>query len=250
MPTAPELSIVIPAYNESDRIAVTLQETIRYLQLKQYHAEIIVVSDGSQDDTLESARREYRARASQPQIALNALEYHPNRGKGYAVRYGMLRARGDIVLFMDADYAVPMPELEKGLMHLKAGYDIAIASRALAGAEVHAPQSPLRQAAARLYTLVQNAYLGLPFKDTQCGFKLFRRHTLAPLFGAQKLHSVIFDPEILWLARRQGFRIAEFPVIWHHHADSRIRYDSPKKFLFVFQELFRIRGLHKVHGDA
>lgn len=244
MPLPSRLSIVIPAYNEADRIADTLQHTIRYLSLQPYSTDILLVSDGSWDDTLTVARQTYLAQAAPSRISLRPLEYHPNRGKGYAVRYGMLRAEGDVVLFMDADYAVPLAELDKGLALLRAGYDIAIGSRAVAGAQMHDQQSRLRQAAARLYTRIQNMYLDLPFKDTQCGFKLFGRHTIKPLFAAQQLHSVIFDPEILWLARRQGYQIAEFPVSWHHHADSRIRYDSPKKFLFVFQELFRIRRLH------
>jgi glycosyltransferase involved in cell wall biosynthesis len=179
-----------------------------------------------------------------PRVAVKALEYHPNRGKGYAVKYGMLKGTGDRILFMDADYSVPMEELKKGVALLDEGYDIAIASRAVSGATVARSQGLMRSLSGKLYTVIQNAYLGLSFKDTQCGFKLFTREAAQTLFALQKLSSVIFDPEILWLAKQKGFRTAEFPVTWHHHEDSRIKYDSIRKSIFIFEELFRIRRIH------
>ena len=182
---------------------------------------------------------------SKSPIAINALEYHPNRGKGYAVRFGMLQATGKIVMFMDADYAVPMDYCEKGLELIGNGYDVAIASRALSGAVIRAHQNFFRKLSARIYTLIQNLYLGIHYPDTQCGFKFFTHAAARSLFGRQKLNSVIFDPEILWLAKRNGFRVGQFPVHWRHVADSRIQYDSLRKSLFVFQELLRIKNLHK-----
>jgi len=235
------LSIVIPAYNEADRIVRTLTETIAYLQRQPYASEIIVVSDGSTDDTRAVAGG-FLPGAN---VALQALEYHPNRGKGYAVRYGMLKGRGDIVMFMDADYSVPIDAVEKGLALLAEGYDIAIASRAHSESVVTHHQNFVRELSARLYTLVQNFYLGIRYPDTQCGFKLFAAEATRRLFARQRLDSVIFDPEILWLARKNGYRIAEFPVVWQYAENSRIQYDSLRKSLFVFQELFRIKKLHK-----
>ncbi len=235
------LSIVIPAYNESDRIVTTLTETIAYLERRGLDAEILVVSDGSTDDTGDVVR-DFSATTPVP---VRFLEYFPNRGKGYAVRYGMLRGEADVVMFMDADYAVPISTVEAGLTVLAAGHDVAIASRALSGSRVDRHQNFFRERSAKLYTLVQNLYLGFSYPDTQCGFKLFTRRAARALFSRQQLTSVIFDPEILWLAKRQGFSVGQFPVHWTHIENSRIQYDSLKKSLFVFQELFRIRLLHR-----
>ena len=234
------LSIVIPAYNEEDRIVHTIRQTLAYCSQQQFKTEIVVVSDGSTDRT-EAVVQQF---TPGPRVRLQVLSYHPNRGKGYAVRYGMLRAVGEQIMFMDADYSVEIEEIAKGLALLAQGYDIAIASRALAGSVIEAHQNLMREISARTYTLIQMLYLGLRFKDTQCGFKLFRKAAAQDLFARQKLDSVIFDPEILWLAQRHGYRIAEFPVKWRHVGDSRIQYDNLRKSLFVFQELFRIRRLH------
>lgn len=236
-----DLSIVIPAYNESDRIVPTLRETIAYLEDKHLTAEILVVSDGSTDDTGQVVR----SFSETTQVPVRFLEYFPNRGKGYAVRYGMLRGEGDVVMFMDADYAVPIGALEAGFEVLSAGHDVAIASRGVSGSRVNHHQNFFRERSARLYTLVQNLYLGLSYPDTQCGFKLFTRKAAQALFSRQQLTSVIFDPEILWLAKKLGFSVGQFPVHWTHIENSRIQYDSLRKSLFVFQELFRIRMVHR-----
>ena len=236
-----KLSVVIPAYNEADRIVRTLQHTLLYLSIQQFESEVLVVSDGSTDNTVSVAE----GFETTEKVTVRALEYHPNRGKGYAVRYGMLRAAGETVLFMDADYSVPIEAVAKGLHLLNSGYDIAIASRALADSVVDHHQNYFRELSARVYTLIQNRYLGISYWDTQCGFKLFSRRSSQTLFAMQKLKSVIFDPEILWLAQCHHFKVAEFPVTWRHVEDSRIQYDSIKKSLFVFQELFRIKKLHR-----
>lgn len=234
------ISIVIPAYNESDRIIPTIEKSLSYLSGKKLSAELIVVSDGSKDDTVKVVRS-----FSPPEnVSIRAIEYFPNRGKGYAVKTGMLSAKGDVVMFMDADYSVPLEYLDTALNYLESGYDIAIASRAVEGAVVVRHQNLLREMSGKIYTLIQNAYLGLNYQDTQCGFKVFSSKTVKSLFGSQKLSSVIFDPEILWLAGRKGFKVAEFPVEWTHMENSRIQYDSIDKFLFVFKELFRIKKVH------
>lgn len=236
-----KLSIIIPAYNEEDRILPALSHTVDYLAAQPYTSEVIVVSDGSRDNTATVAT-EFPTR---PRVNLKALEYHPNRGKGYAVKYGMVRARGQIVMFMDADYAVPITYCEQGMALINQGYDVAIGSRALDDSKVKMRQNLPRELSAKIYTFIQNCYLGLHFPDTQCGFKLFKHQAAHALFRQQQLNSVIFDPEILWLARKASYRIAQFPVEWTHIENSRIQYDSFKKSLFVFQELLRIRRLHK-----
>jgi len=236
----PKLTIVMPAYNEEDRIVTTLDQTIAYLGEQTYFSEVLVVSDGSTDRTGDVVQS-YSPPGS---VALKFLEYRPNRGKGYAVRYGMMRAQGAIVMFMDADYSVPIQELEKAIPLLEEGFDIAIASRALPGSVINQHQNLPREISAKIYTLIQTLYLGITYRDTQCGFKVFTRRAAQDLFQRQKLLSVIFDPEILWLAKHRGFQVAEFPIIWTHIGDSRIQYDNIRKSLFVFQELFRIRVLH------
>ena len=236
-----QLSIIIPAFNEEDRIVPTLSHTTDYLAGQPYGSEVIVVSDGSRDDTVAVVENF----TAGPNIRLKALEYTPNRGKGYAVKYGMTRASGQIVMFMDADYAVPIKYCEEGMALIHEGFDIAIASRALSASRVKAHQNRPRELSAKIYTLIQNHYLGIDYPDTQCGFKLFRREAAHRLFREQRLDSVIFDPEILWLAKQAGYCIAQFPVEWTHVENSRIQYDSLRKSLFVFQELLRIKSLHK-----
>jgi dolichyl-phosphate beta-glucosyltransferase len=235
-----EISIVIPAYNEQDRIVPTLTHTMAYLQRQPHASQVIVVSDGSSDRTAEVAR----GFGAAGNVRLDVLEYQPNRGKGYAVRYGMRQGRGRVVMFMDADYAVPIEYCEAGRALIASGYDIAIASRAVSGAKIESQQNVLRKLSARIYTFIQNRYLGISYPDTQCGFKLFTRTAAGTLFARQQLHSVIFDPEILYLAGKIGYTVAQFPVRWTHVADSRIQYDSLRKSLFVFKELLRIRRLH------
>jgi dolichyl-phosphate beta-glucosyltransferase len=235
-----KLSIIIPAYNEEDRIIHTLDASLAFLNQQQFHSEIIVVSDGSTDHT----RSVVEGFDSGSRVDLRVIEYHPNRGKGYAVRTGMLTGNGEMLLFMDADYAVPIEEIAKGIDLIESGFDVAMGSRAVTGAVVADHQNFFREVSAKLYNLIQMAYLGIYYKDTQCGFKLYTKPAAQRLFGLQKLYSVIFDPEILWLAKKAGFRVAEFPVSWRHVENSRIQYDSLKKSLFVFQELFRIRKLH------
>lgn len=236
-----KLSIVIPAYNEQDRIVPTLARSVSYLSQQTYESEIWVVSDGSSDETCSVVSS---MGLFAKNVRIQAVEYHPNRGKGYAVQYGMLRGTGEVLMFMDADYSVPIEAVEDALCLIDAGADIAIGSRAVSGADITQTQGFFRILSGKIYTAVQNIHLGIPYKDTQCGFKAFTRQAAQALFTRQKLHSVIFDPEILWLAKQKGFSVAEFPVKWHHHIDSRIQYDTIGKSIFVFRELFRIRKEH------
>ena len=235
------LSVVIPAYNEEDRIVQTLEKSLAYLNTRDYNSEILVVSDGSTDNTASVVN----GFDAGQKVSLRFLEYHPNRGKGYAVRYGMLRGTYDIVMFMDADYSVEMAEVEKGLALINQGADIAIASRAIEGSLVSHHQNFFRELSAKIYTLIQSLYLGIHYKDTQCGFKMFKKDAAGRLFAKQLLDSVIFDPKILWLAKKEGLTVKEFPVTWTHMEDSRIQYDNLRKSLYVFEELFRIRKLHR-----
>lgn len=233
------LSIVIPAYNEAPRIGEALAPTIAYLKAQPYASEIIVVSDGSQDETRQVAE------SFQPAFpGLQVLEYFPNRGKGHAVRTGMLAARGARVLFMDADYSVPIRYVEPAFAVLDAGNAIAIGSRGAAGAHMTNRQSAPREFASRVYTAVQNRWIKVDFIDTQCGFKMYTRQAVQALFPQQKLDSVIFDGELFFLAQRAGLKVGEFAVEWNHHPDSRITYNL-RKSLRIFADLFKIRWLHR-----
>lgn len=233
------LSIVIPAYNEATRIGETLEPTLAYLKAQPYASEILVVSDGSRDETRAVAEG---FQASFPN--LKVLEYFPNRGKGHAVRTGMLAAQGERVLFMDADYSVPIRYVEPAFAVLDAGCAVAIGSRGATGAQMTNRQSALREFASRVYTAVQNRWIKVDFVDTQCGFKMYTRQAVQVLFPQQKLDSVIFDGELFFLAQRAGLKVGEFPVEWNHHPDSRITYNL-RKSLQIFWELFKIRWLHR-----
>jgi dolichyl-phosphate beta-glucosyltransferase len=203
--------------------------------------EVLVVSDGSTDSTRQIAEELFATLP--PHMTGRVIEYFPNRGKGYAIVQGMQAAQGDRILFMDADYAVPLGDLAKAEAALDQGYDIAIGSRALDDTVLIERQSFLRERLSKLFGFIQRNWLGLKVMDTQCGFKLFTARSAKAIFSQVKLTSVIFDGEVLWLAKRLGFRVREFPVQWTHDQDSRITY-TPLKALYVFLDLLRIPWLH------
>ena len=233
-PDGKAYSFVIPAYNESVRLRPTLDELLRHAREQNWHAEILVVNDGSSDDTAQIVR-EYSA--SHPQVLL--LENPGNRGKGYSVRNGMLHARGEICLFTDADLSSPISEAQKLFDAIARGADIAIGSRWLR-AELQTERQPLyRQAFGRIFNLALRAILGLRFADTQCGFKAFRRDAAQRIFPLQKIERWGFDPEILFLARRAGLRVEEVPVLWAHSEGTR--FNSLRDGLRAFLEVLRIR---------
>lgn len=237
----PTLSIVIPCYNEEGRLPRTLQKTIEYFARQDRTIEIIVVNDGSKDDTLGAAKRSL---LDVPQhITYSIIDYSPNVGKGLAVKKGMLAAKGERVLFMDADYSVPMEDIEKADRLLDLGIDVAIGSRALNETILLERQSFLREKMAKVFGLFQRTWLGLKLMDTQCGFKLFTAEASQGVFSEVKLTSVIFDGEVLWLAQKLGYTVQEFPVQWTHDPDSRLTY-TPSKAIKVFIEMLRIPSLH------
>jgi glycosyltransferase involved in cell wall biosynthesis len=227
-------SFVIPAYNESSRIRPTLDALLRYTQEQSWDVEILVVNDGSTDDTAQVVR-EYGKQ--HPQILL--VENPGNRGKGYSVRNGMLHARGDVCLFTDADLSSPMTEAPKLFAAIAQGADIAIGSRWLR-TELQTERQPLyRQAFGRIFNLALRIILGLRFADTQCGFKAFRRDAAQQIFPLQKIERWGFDPEILFLARRAGLKTEEVPVIWAHSEGTRL--NPLRDGLRMFVEVLRIR---------
>jgi dolichyl-phosphate beta-glucosyltransferase len=210
-------SIVIPAYNEGARLGATLEKVLAYVRVQGWDAEVIVVNDGSRDNTAEIVRS-FAAKDS----LLRLVENPGNRGKGYSVRNGMLNASGDIVLFSDADLSSPIEEAPKLFDALTAGADIAIGSRWLR-AETQTQRQPLhRQLFGRIFNLMLRLTLGLPFKDTQCGFKAFKRPAVQAIFPLQKIERWGFDPEILFLARKFKFKVQEVSVVWAHRDGTSI----------------------------
>ena len=210
-------SLIIPAYNESKRIRPTLDRILQHIEEQNWDAEVLVVNDGSQDNTSEIVKEYGRAH---PGVQL--VENGRNRGKGFSVRNGMLHARGDICLLSDADLSSPITESQKLFDAIGQGADIAIGSRWLR-AELQTERQPLyRQAFGRMFNLLLRIVLGLNFKDTQCGFKAFRRAAAQQIFSLQKIERWGFDPEILFLARQFGFRVVEVPVSWAHSAGTRL----------------------------
>ena len=227
-------SFVIPACNESVRIRPTLDAILRYLQEHNWDAEVLVVNDGSSDDTAQIVREYGKLH---PQILL--VENPGNRGKGYSVRNGMLHARGHLCLCTDADLSSPITEAPKLFAAIEQGADIAIGSRWLR-AELQTERQPLyRQAFGRIFNFVLRVVLGLRFADTQCGFKAFRREAAQRIFPLQKIERWGFDPEILFLARRAGLRVAEVPVLWAHSEGTRL--DPFRDGVRMFVEVLRIR---------
>lgn len=217
MNEAPSLSIVIPAYNEGERLGPSLDRILTFCQ-HPWDAEVIVVDDGSKDQT--SAIVGNYARKSGGIIRL--LENPGNRGKGYSVRNGVLNSNGDVILFTDADLSAPIEEAAKLIAAIENGADIAIGSR-WARSELQTQRQSLpRQVLGRAFNGLLRILLGLDFKDTQCGFKAFRRQAAKTLFPLQRIERWGFDPEILFLARKWGFRVAEVPVRWGHDTRTRI----------------------------
>lgn len=233
------LSVVIPAFNEEARLPRSLERLRAFLDARGTGYEILVVDDGSRDATVATAQA--AARGS----ALRVLAGGKNRGKGHAVRRGMLAAVGERRLMTDADLSTPIEEIVKLEAALDAGADVAIGSRAVAGARIEVRQGALREAAGRTFNRLVRLLLLPGIQDTQCGFKLWRAEAALEAFTPLRLDGFSFDVEALYIARRRGRRIAELPVVWRNDAASRVSGLSGAR---AFLDLVRIRLLHRAAG--
>jgi len=233
------LSVVIPAYNEAQRLGPNLGPVLAYLAQRYPDHELIIVDDGSSDATADSVRA---AIASKPRARL--ISYQPNRGKGYAVRTGVAASRGDLVLFMDADLATPLDEIPDILGVLaETGADIVIGSRGLPQAKIAVKPPLFRRFASWLFDQIKYALVGLrDYADTQCGFKVFRGDIARQLFALGRIDRFMFDVEILFLAERAGLKIREMPVMWADQPGSKVRFWEG--VVNMFRDLWRIRRLH------
>jgi len=227
--TEPSLSVVVPALNEEDRLPRTLERIGSHLGRRRERYELVVVDDGSRDRTAE------RAQAA----GATVLRNETNRGKGYAVRRGMLAARGARRLMTDADLSTPIEELDRLCARMDEGHDVVIGSRARPGARIEVRQPWYRESMGRLFNLFVRALVVPGVTDTQCGFKLFSAAAARDVFSSARLDGFSFDVEVLFLARRKGYRIAEVPVVWRNDAASRV---SLVRGFLAFPDLLRIRA--------
>ncbi len=230
MESHPALSIIIPSYNEELRLPPSLELIASYIEKSKRETEVLVVDDGSSDRTAAVAET-FRARIPQLRVVSNG----ENRGKGYSVRHGMTEARGDIVLFTDADLSAPIEEADK-LIAAMDDYDVAIGSRALDRNLIAVHESGFREFAGIVFNKIVRVVLWLPFVDTQCGFKAFRRDKCKVIFEQQRIERFGFDPELLFLARVHGLKAVEIPVRWAHSPATKVNMlrDSVQMFLDVF----------------
>ena len=217
--SSPSLSIVIPAYNESARIEHALERVLACVAERHWNAEVLVVDDGSSDSTPAIVQRWMTAHPN-----LHLINNEGNRGKGYSVRNGLLQATGQVVMFTDADLSSPIEEAERLFEALDAGADVAIGSRWLDKQRQTIHQPLYRRFFGRCFNWVTRKVMGLPYKDTQCGFKAFKRDAAQVIFRLQTIERWGFDPEILFIARKLGYKIVEVPVTWGHDERSRISY--------------------------
>lgn len=226
----PKLSIIIPAYNEEKRIASYLNEIKKYISKNNLNAEIIVVDDGSKDKTALIAKKYTR----------KVYTNKPNRGKGYSVKRGMLLARGDYLLFTDADGATPIKEMKKFVDILnKKEYSVVIGSRSIKGAKLKKKQPFYRLVLGKGFFVLTWLLTGLNFHDTQCGFKMFTKKSAKAIFPKQTIERWGFDPELLFLAKRKRFKVKEEPVEWHDIAGSKV--NPVKDAIKMLGELIKIR---------
>ena len=226
----PDLSIIVPSFNEEQRLPGSLEKIAAFVRERRPNTEVIVVDDGSTDKTAAVAES-YKGKIP----LLRVLSNGTNRGKGFSVRHGSLEAQGNVILFTDADLSSPIEEGEKLLAAL-ATHDVAIGSRAVDRSLIEAHQSAFREFAGIVFNRIVRIMLRLPFVDTQCGFKAFRRERCRIIFEQQTIERFGFDPELLYLARHHGLSTVEVPVRWAHSPATKVSLlkDSVQMFLDVF----------------
>ncbi len=238
----PTLSIVVPAYNEAARIAPSLQKIVAYQNQSHEKSELIIVDDGSADNTAEVAERTLKELGC---ASARVVRYETNRGKGYAVRRGLLEAQGSIALFSDADLSTPITETPKLVDSIKSGEcDFAFGSRALDRSLIGVHQPWRREQGGRIFNLIVRLATGLPFWDTQCGFKAFRMRVCRPLIEAAQIDRFGFDVELIYLGHLAQLRLCEIPVRWDHSEGGALASSSnySRDSLRMINEVRRIRG--------
>lgn len=233
------LSIVIPAYNEGQRIAKTLSRIYDFLKTKKYDYKVIVVDDGSSDDTVLKARESLLGKEGMLEVVSNGV----NIGKGRAVKNGILNSDGEYLLFSDADLSTPIEEVDKLFTHIEKGADAVIGSRSAAGSKVVVHQSWYRELMGKTFNMFVKLLLIRDFNDTQCGFKLFKGKVVRDIAGLMRIDGFAFDVEMLYIARSKGYKIKEAGISWENSTESKVKFFHSPASMFI--DLFRIKTLHK-----
>ncbi len=244
---SPTLSIIIPAYNESERIGKTLRDALAYLDAQTSEHELIVMDDGSKDDTQKIAEEIFAAHAQgEGRTQARVIRYEPNRGKGYAVRTGLLAARAPIAVFTDADLSTPMTETPKVVAPIRAGqFDLIFGSRALDRSLIGVHQPWRREQGGRVFNLIVRLATRLPYWDTQCGFKAFRMDVCRPILEAATIDRFGFDVELLYVAHLAGLRVKEWPVRWDHNEGGKVDYASDS-----FKMVNEVRAIRRLAREG
>lgn len=234
------LTVIVPVYNEADKISQTIDLIEKYFRQSKIVGEIIIVNDGSSDKTDVIVNEKILKLKN-----LKIISYQPNKGKGAAVKIGMLKGQGEILSFTDADLSTPIEEMDKLLKKIENGYDIAIGSRKVKGAKIQMHQSFFREQFGKFYGLLTKIFVLRGIQDTQCGFKAFKKNVAWQLFKNPITPSAIWDIEILLLATIKNFSISEVPVVWRHNPNTKMPYNFSKS-LKIFSELLKIKKRHQI----
>lgn len=235
----PDLSVVIPAWNEANRITTTLEKLDAYLRARSLSGEVLVVDDGSKDNTREVVE-EAKKRFPYIHLVTYGADRTENHGKGYAVKFGMLKATGKIVLFADADGSTPFESFDKMRPFFEQGYDVVIGSRYIKGSNIRVPQPFMRRVLSRVANKLIQAMILWGIKDTQCGFKAFTNKAAQEIFSKVTINRWAFDMEALVIAKRHHHKIIESPVSWDNSADTRVKFVSDAKE--TLHDLFYIKA--------
>ncbi len=242
-----DLSIVLPCYNEQNRIAPTLEKIVKYFARQNTYFilnELIIVDDGSNDNTISKANATIeKLKNKSLNFEYKILVNEKNCGKGYSVRRGILSSNSSFVLFSDADLSTPIEELENFYPYISKGYNIIIGSRGLKQSKILKRQIIIRELAGKIFNLFVKIFTGMEFMDTQCGFKLFDRKTIDAIFPLLKINDFSFDVEILYLAKKNGFKIKELLVKWVNSEESKV--NIIKDSLKMLKSITKIKNIHK-----
>ncbi len=230
------VSIIIPAYNEEKRLPDTIEKIIDFVNKYKLNAEIIVINDGSTDKTAEIVLKYNKNN-------IRLINNEKNMGKGFCINRGVMESKNEIILFSDADLSTPIEFLIPFLKNHEMGYDIVIASRACKGAEKKIKQPFIRDTMGKIFNIFVRTILGLNIKDTQCGFKSFKNNIAKDVFSKQTIFDFGFDPEILFIAQKKGYKIKEHPVEWYNSEGTKVK--AIKDSFKMFFELFKIKKNYK-----
>lgn len=237
------LSIIIPVYNEQNRISNTIKKTIDYFSKKNFNFEIIIVNDGSTDNTISVVKRNIKElKNNLKNDKISILNNKINKGKGFSVRRGAIASKGQFVLFTDADLSTPIEEFEKLSSCLKNGYNIAIGSRGLKDSKIIIRQNKIRESMGKFFNILVRIITNLNYKDTQCGFKCFDRKSINLISPHLKINGFSFDVEILYLAKKLGLKVSEIPIKWINNSNSKV--STIRSPINMFIDLLKIKNIH------